>query len=398
VSIASLVLKGYGPGGSASEIVLGGYTIGAPPPVAPTLCTRGYGFGGRISSICHAGYSAYHNLPEPPPTGKQYQDIQSIYAGTGDSLEQGAATQPVAIPGAFVVDQVTQRTSYVIHVNPDGTLIIDAGGDTARQILEADIFRAIAGTYDGAFLVFINPSAPVLAQPVQPISNPEGAFLSYDLSLYAQSPDGDALAFSIVGGAPPDGAGIDGQMLDGFTPTIQTGSVTIRATDLAGLTLDFAVPYTIFDTATKTVPNLLAQSVSASTAEILAAGLTVGVAINPDFNGSIPAGFVIAQNPPAGSLVAAGTPVSWQLSLGTSGAVLYSFGGVVRAQIAQVGGGIDFELVPRPVIPAPRVTARSVQWQDIVRMVEGPDYQQRRWYPVYTFGGGAVRRTFVQPV
>lgn len=74
------------------------------------------------------------------------------------------------------------------------------------------------------------------------------------------------------------------------------------------------------------------------------------------------------------------------------------FAGYEQGQSAMIGGQLGF-LEPAPyVMQPPRVRARVIDLATVVRMAEGADYQQRLWYPVYQFGGGLVRRYFVEPV
>jgi hypothetical protein len=44
------------------------------------------------------------------------------------------------------------------------------------------------------------------------------------------------------------------------------------------------------------------------------------------------------------------------------------------------------------------VRARSIDWDTVVRLADGDQYQKRLKYPVYTFGGGTVRRIFTEDV
>lgn len=80
----------------------------------------------------------------------------------------------------------------------------------------------------------------------------------------------------------------------------------------------------------------------------------------------------------------------------TSNAFVLSGG--QHAQNAVSYGQIDLEGPVQQIVPFPRVRSRSIQWVDAVRMAEGADFQQKRFYPVYQFGGGEQRRIFVEPV
>lgn len=70
--------------------------------------------------------------------------------------------------------------------------------------------------------------------------------------------------------------------------------------------------------------------------------------------------------------------------------------GYLPAQAGVVGGYVWCPLPAPKVIPAPVVRSRKIDLLSVVRMAEGEDYQARQAYPVYQFGGGPVRRTFVQ--
>ena len=71
------------------------------------------------------------------------------------------------------------------------------------------------------------------------------------------------------------------------------------------------------------------------------------------------------------------------------------------AQIAQAAGGTGqmyYPLPPTRVLQNLNTKGRSIGWDTVVRMAEGPNYQARKPYPVYVFGGGQVRRIFTQDV
>ncbi len=76
------------------------------------------------------------------------------------------------------------------------------------------------------------------------------------------------------------------------------------------------------------VPGLGGLTQAAASNAITSAGLTVGT-ITTQLNPNVPAGIVFSQNPPLGTLVAPGTPVSFVVSLGQ--ATVPGLGGLTQA-------------------------------------------------------------------
>lgn len=318
MSIPNVILDGYGPQASIAAVILDGFSIGSAPAVAPTILTEGLGFGGRPSSLCHMGYSCYLGLPEPPITGKQYQDINSLtYQGLSLLLGDSSAV----LHDVFVVDQVTQTTNYPIVVNTDGTGYVSANGDLTRQKFTADIFDVSMQANLGAFVVEINDNPPVLLNPLPSQFNyPLGGTVNLDFvngtPQYVLDPDGDQLTMTQTGGALPPGLTIAGTSLLGNVTAAGTYNFQLTFADPVGSAL--VVPVTFYVYGTITMPDLTGDTQTAAAAQLVGLGLVFAGVKGGAFSNTIPIGNVAGQSVPAGSNPAFGTFVTLSISLGPS--------------------------------------------------------------------------------
>lgn len=74
----------------------------------------------------------------------------------------------------------------------------------------------------------------------------------------------------------------------------------------------------------------------------------------------------------------------------------YVVAGLCAAQDAASSGTVVRAPRVQRALPYIAVRTRSIQWDHLVRMAEGPEFRVKQPYPVYTFGGGQVRRNFTE--
>ena len=352
MSIASIVGRGFGAWESTeNDIALRGFSIGAASAVARTLVTRG--FLGEISSVVHRGYSAYVNLPEPPVTGKQYEDVSALPALGVISVLQGES--PVSVGDVMVDDVVTSRQGYALSLNGDGTFIVDAGGDTTVQFFDADIFHVSGLALDGVYTVFVNDPGPQQVASIPAIYSPIGGFISLDFFLdgYVSDPIGSGLTAVLMSGTLPTGVALTGTLLSGFATSTVNNTLTVQLTDAAGESVSVSVP--VFVYALVTIPNVYDFTVSAANSALTALGLV------PIFNGStaydntVLVGDVLTQSPIAGSVVNQGSTITLGLSLGPTQSAVPNIVGLTVAQANQtiINAGYVIGSVNQISVPPP---------------------------------------------
>ena len=306
---------GYGQSTGATGLILRGFAIGAAPASALTLITGG--LRGRPSSMIKRGFSSYVGLPEPPITGKQYQNVQSLtYQGYSLLLGDPSAV----LNDVFVVDVATQGTNYAISVNVDGTGAINASGDTTRQSFNADIFDVSAEGNLGAFVVEINDSPPQILTPLPSQFNyPLGATVDLDFVLgtpqYVIDLNGSPLTMSVTGTLPP-GLSISGTALVGNVITAGTYPFILTFSDPVGESL--AVPVVLYVYGVILMPNLIGLTYAAGAAQLTALGLFLRGPADAVYSGTIPSGDIAGQSVAAGTSVAFATVVLFTSSLGPS--------------------------------------------------------------------------------
>ena len=140
--------------------------------------------------------------------------------------------------------------------------------------------------------------------------------VSYAYAAQASDPDaGDILTFSLP--AAPAGMSIDpASGLIAWVPTAgQQGShsVVLKVSDVRGLSA--LQGYQITVTAALTVPDVVGQAQAVAENAITSASMAIG-AVTTRHAAGTPQGSVVSQNPVGGSAAAAGTPVSFVVSLG----------------------------------------------------------------------------------
>ena len=82
--------------------------------------------------------------------------------------------------------------------------------------------------------------------------------------------------------------------------------------------------------ATAQVPDLTGKTDGDAARAIAAAGFAVGPALKSRYDGSVPSGSVIEQNPPAGTMAAKGSAVSYRLSRGKQTATVPDVQGLLK--------------------------------------------------------------------
>lgn len=314
MTVASVICEGFGPGASLSGVVLEGYSIGAPAAVAVGLITEGLGLG-PSEMLIREGFSSFTGVPDPPVTNKQYTNC-TLTNWSGDSLQENQ-TPAVVVGDIFVTDIKTTPGNYPVTVNGDGTVVINALGDTTRQSFQADIFDASLSTDYGAFTVYINNHAPVVS--VQPpdisifLGNaiPTIAFTAPP-SPYVTDQDGDPLTSVLLSGSLPTGVTLANNVLSGIATSIVSNPIVIQFSDPIGATANLTMNLTVGSNAT--VPNVVGLQLSVAQADITAAGLTSSFVPQ---GSTAPFGQIISQSPAAGTNVVGGSNVALIMSTGS---------------------------------------------------------------------------------
>ncbi len=186
-------------------------------------------------------------LPYPVPNQAGYsQTTCTSTTWSGDSIQSGSSP-PVQVGDVFYASLVTSPSGYAVTINGDGTYEISCMGDNSRQSFQYEVFRIASNTLDGPATEWINAVAPMWGYPVVDNAMLIGTPFSLNLAqaLYATSPEGDALTFSLLTGSLPPGLTLSSAGLLSGTPTGGGPffSFTIAATDSANLTTPSAACY-----------------------------------------------------------------------------------------------------------------------------------------------------------
>jgi len=90
---------------------------------------------------------------------------------------------------------------------------------------------------------------------------------------------------------------------------------------------------------------------------------------------------------------------SYQSNVGTTGISAFRIENAQLANVLAAAGG-QLTRVPKVQVvrAAPKVVARTIGWDAVVRQAEGDSYSARKLYPVYRFGGGEQRRQFFEVI
>lgn len=212
-----------------------------------TQTYRGFGGSGGVDARVRRGFAAYTGLPQPPITGYQYE----TYAGSGAGLWLGSGSSPAVVVGdVFIAQLVTSPNGFQVQINSDGTIDIFAGGNTSRQELLYAIYRVAGNVIDpptfpsSTGIVWINEVGPVWNSALilpnftsGPIVVGTAITVTLQSSLYAVSPEGDPLTFSIASGSLPAGLSILSGQIVGTPTNAVTTFFTLSATDITGTSM-----------------------------------------------------------------------------------------------------------------------------------------------------------------
>ena len=75
---------------------------------------------------------------------------------------------------------------------------------------------------------------------------------------------------------------------------------------------------------------------------------------------------------------------------------VYLITGICAAQDGASGGSLNLIVGVARSVPYIPVRSRMLQFDSLVRMVEGDNYSVRKKYPVYTFSNGVRTRFFTE--
>lgn len=224
---------------------------------------------------------------------------------------------PAVVTGDVMVGpQTTTPGGYSVTLGDDGVLIIDAGGDSSRQLVSLDIYDSSLASFYGAATFPINDQAPVAAPLGNTVVlNYNVAMTTFDLAAQFTDAELDTLTYAVTSGSEPSGTSVDsaGQWT-GTPDTVSTGSFVLTATDPYGVAGTLSVDWAVLDQVA--VPDVDNEGTTegAARAAILDAFLV------PDseyeYSTSVLEGFVIRQDPAPGSLVSPGSTVVITVSRG----------------------------------------------------------------------------------
>jgi len=167
------------------------------------------------------------------------------------------------------------------------------------------------------------------------ISNFNEAGFAVNASVLALSPVNNSSWITLTQGNPITASGNSANATFTLTPGAlngAAGSAYVAFTDADTGTAGAYVLVTYTPTQV-TVPDVVGLTQNAATTALQNAGLVAGVVTN-QASGSVPAGAVISQNPPAGTAVAPGTSVSLVVSSGPSSPTVPNVVGVSQAAAA----------------------------------------------------------------
>ena len=223
----------------------------------------------------------------------------------------------------FITQALTSPGSYAITVSSDGTVAIAAGGDTSRQKFFYYIWRVATNIPDGSGLVYVNEKPPVWNNPPTLPPMTVGVAIApvfFASPIYAVSPAGDAMVFTISGGAFPAGLTLSSMGILTGTPTIQTtvpNQVILTATDTTGMSTASPVGYITVVRNNGLMPNVLGSAVQSAITTLQANGVNI-ITISSVNSLITPAGFIAGQFPTAGVVLAGGQAAILYESLGAS--------------------------------------------------------------------------------
>ena len=223
--------------------------------------------------------------------------------------------QGVEANDTTTIDAVTTPDGYAVTEEADGTVRYAAAGATSRQIVNC-IVRDVSAAADLPFEIVFNDLAPTPAP--QAFDDPilvrkSVAMTAFTLLPLALDPEGDTVIATSLN-ALPTGLSVVASELVG-TPTVygRTTDRQFRWTDQYGATLDASV--------TIEVGDLIADGVGLSQAAAeaaIAAVASMTTTVSTAQSGSVAAGDVISQSPPAGTLAPHDQVVELVVSLGNT--------------------------------------------------------------------------------
>lgn len=289
---------------TASDDATGTVTIGGSLvfPINDLYCVGTY--GSQHEAAVHTILDELLDVP----SGKQRVILTSVDS-TSPYSGQGPAT------GDYVtIDLVTTASSYNVTQDVDGTVSYAAGGDPARQFINASVYdvSAAANLY---FLLVYNNLPPTNEPP--PFADPllyerNVASSSLDLAALALDPEGDAVVVTALD-TLPTGLAITLNILSG-TPTVcdDTNIVTLQYLDQYGGTTLYDANFVIG----AKVPNVINGSEAAAITAIEALCSLNATAGNTVHSDIYLAGKVVYTEPAVATVVAPDQEVLYHLSNG----------------------------------------------------------------------------------
>lgn len=302
-----LISDGFG--GDQYEFLTGGLDSAA---ISGFFITGG--LGGSISEYLLDGLA---------PSGALTQSVTvcTTTSWTGYSLQENQ-TPAVSVGDSFYADLYTTPGHYAVTVAGDGTVTVDALGDTTRQRFNADIFSVALGAFYGSFTVYINNHGPQInVQPsdVAVLTNNAMSAINFTptdpLAVnYVIDLDNDPITGAQISGGLPVGVTFAGNILSGTPTSAVSNNVTFRFTDTVGAYVDCTINY--LSDVGAIVPNIVGRTAAEAAADLASVGLSVALTSTSAYSPTVPAGNIISQGTAAGSRVFSGSQVNTIVSLG----------------------------------------------------------------------------------
>lgn len=259
-------------------------------------------------------------------SARVYKDV-SYSSLPDDSIYQGAS--PAIVNGDMgVVSATSSPGGYANTLAADGTVSIDAGGDTSRQSFTGDGYDYSLRAWGGLATFYVNNVGPNFVDPSAP--NPTvvirtGEAFTFDILALAEDAEDDPLTVTVSPDSvdtPPTGSSLTDGDFAGTVNAEQTAVITWRWTDIAEDYLELTKTYAFIDQVT--VPNVVGETAEDAATIIEGENLTYIYAYA--YSDTIPEGEVISQDPAAATEVDPGTTVTLVVSRGpVTGSSVYGF-------------------------------------------------------------------------
>lgn len=357
-------------------------------PTYEALLTLGFGIDSDQAALIRLGFSPYVGLPAAPGVANQYTDVTalpvpgqiSVLQGESPSSVGDVMLEPFTTSKQGYTLTINGDGSFIINAGGDTT--VEYFSANIFHVAAQSFDGAYTVYVDDPGPQLVSPIPEIFSPIGTPIS------LDFVAGGYVSDPIGAGLTSSIVSGSLPAGVTLVGTLISGTAGAFFTSTLTVNLTDAAGESLQVSVVILIygqisvpnvidlsqaaaaallsanglvgiFNSPTafsNTVPfgYVLTQSFAAGTlvnqGATISMGLSLGPAIYPGpnitlgaalailanagfvpypvlqyvYSSTVPDGYVVAQSPPAGTMITSSQGVQLTVSMGPPNAVVTS--------------------------------------------------------------------------